>query len=59
MLLEYATSPALLVEQLIWHQLPPEQAHRPAGELTYATVPDKAEVHLGRLAGVFASICKE
>jgi hypothetical protein len=47
------------VLQLIWHQLPPEQAHRLAGELTYATVPDNAEVHLGRLDGVLASICKE
>jgi hypothetical protein len=33
-LLAYATSPALLVVQLISHQLPPEHAHRLAGELT-------------------------
>jgi hypothetical protein len=46
-LLAYATSPARLDEQLIAHQLPPEQAQSPEGELTYATVPESAAVHFG------------
>jgi len=49
-----ATVPALLVEHLISRHAPLAQAQRLDGDETYAIVPARADVHLGRLASVAA-----